>query len=105
MADEARKVKITVIQRTVNRELVEQYLDVDESYGACDLFADGQEFVIERPWQMPEGFCAWAWADIRSEIMTIYSGGDLPWIKQRGTAIAGCTDFFRPVLFRIARGD
>jgi uncharacterized repeat protein (TIGR04076 family) len=54
---------------------------------------------------MPEGFCPWAWADIRGDIMTIMAGGDLPWIKQRGTTITGCTDWFRPVIFKVERTD
>ncbi|MBU0490408.1 MAG: TIGR04076 family protein [Chloroflexi bacterium] len=95
--------KITVIKRMVNRDLVDEYLDADESYGACDQFSEGQEFVLEHPFKMPEGFCAWAWADIRGDIMTIAAGGDLPWIKQRGAIITGCTDWFRPVIFKVER--
>jgi len=35
--------------------------------------------------------------------MTVAAGGDLPWIKQGGTVIAGCTDGFRPVIFKVER--
>jgi len=52
---------------------------------------------------MPEDFCPWAWADIRGDLMMIVTGGDPPWIKQRNTTITGCTDWFRPVIFRIER--
>jgi uncharacterized repeat protein (TIGR04076 family) len=97
------RCKITVLQRTVNRELADEYLDVGDGFGACTQFSDGQEIVVEHPFRMPEGFCPWAWADIRADVMTIAAGGDLPWIKRRGTAIAGCTDWFRPVIFRVER--
>jgi uncharacterized repeat protein (TIGR04076 family) len=35
--------------------------------------------------------------------MIIATGGDPPWIKQPHTIISGCTDWFRPVIFRIER--
>lgn len=28
---------------------------------------------------------------------------DMPGIKQRGTVITGCTDWFRPVIFKVER--
>jgi uncharacterized repeat protein (TIGR04076 family) len=97
------KVKITVLKRTFNADLVQKYLDADKGYGVCDQFRDGQEFVTDLPWNVPEGFCTWAWADIRADILAIVSGGDLPWIKERHVAIASCTDVFRPVIFKIER--
>jgi uncharacterized repeat protein (TIGR04076 family) len=97
------KCKITVLRRTLNRDLADEYLITEGDFGACDQFSDGQEFVSENPFTMPEGFCPWAWADIRGDIMTIAAGGDLPWIKQRGTTITGCTDWFRPVIFKVER--
>jgi uncharacterized repeat protein (TIGR04076 family) len=35
--------------------------------------------------------------------MTVFAGGDLPWMKQRGTVITGCTDWFRSVIFKVER--
>jgi uncharacterized repeat protein (TIGR04076 family) len=52
---------------------------------------------------MPEGFCAWAWADIRADILTVIAGGSPPWLKQPGIQITGCTDWFRPVIFKMER--
>ncbi len=97
------KCRITILKRTLNRELADEYLDVDEGYGACEQFSDGQEFVLEDPFKMPEGFCPWAWADIREAITIIAVGGDPPWIKQHGATITGCTDWFRPVIFKVER--
>jgi uncharacterized repeat protein (TIGR04076 family) len=101
------KCRITVLRRTVNRNLLDEYLD--DSYkdlGPCELFSEGQEFVLEGYEELatvPEGFCAWAWADLRHDILRVASGGDMPGLKQPGTAIAGCTDWLRPVIFRIER--
>ena len=100
------KCKITVLKRTINQDLIDQYLD--EAYkdiGLCENFKDGQEFVID-PSTMPEDFCAccpWAWADIRSDILTIAAGADIPGMKQAGTVISSCTDWFRPVIFKVER--
>ncbi len=103
MPYEMPKCKITVLKRTVNQDLVDEYLDAAGDFGACERFSDGQEIVVEHPFRMPEGFCSGAWADIRGDIMTVAAGGDLPWKKQRGTVIAGCTDWFRPVIFQVER--
>jgi uncharacterized repeat protein (TIGR04076 family) len=52
---------------------------------------------------MPEVFCNWAWADIRLNITAAATGADPPWIKQRGTIIVGCMDWFKPVIFKVER--
>ena len=41
--------------------------------------------------------------NLTGAITAIMTGGDLPWMKQRGLAIATCTDAFRPVIFKIER--
>jgi len=103
MSDKTPQVKITVLKRTFNADLVNEYMKTDGSYHACDHFQDGQEFVTDKPWTVPAGFCTWAWADIRGDIQTILLGGDLPWMKERHVAITMCTDVFRPVIFKIER--
>jgi len=109
VASEMPKVKITVLKRTINRDLIGEYLeDAYGDIGPCECLTDGQEFVIaggEELSQVPEGFCAWAWADIRHDIYAIAVGGDMPGFKRRGTAITGCTDWFRPVIFKVERMD
>jgi uncharacterized repeat protein (TIGR04076 family) len=101
------KCRITVLQRTLNRGLIEEYLSEEyQEIGPCEVFSDGQQFVLEGFEEIaavPEGFCAWAWADIRHDILRVASGGETPGLKQPGISIAGCTDWFRPVLFKIER--
>lgn len=98
------KVKITVVQRTHNREYLGRFLEADyAAMGPCDCFSEGQEFFVAQPWEMPAGFCPWAWADIRGQIVAVLSGGHLPGMKEPATAVAGCTDWLRPVLFFIQK--
>jgi uncharacterized repeat protein (TIGR04076 family) len=97
------KCRITVLKRTINQDLADAYLDIQGEFKACQHFSDGQEIIVEQPFGPPEGFCTWAWADIRGDIITLMAGGDLPWIKQRGTNVVGCTDWFRPVIFKLER--
>jgi uncharacterized repeat protein (TIGR04076 family) len=97
------KCRITVLKATINQDLVDEYLITEGDYGPCTHFEVGQEFVVEQGFQMPEGFCPWAWADMRKEILSLSTGSDKPWITQRGTDIVGCTDWFRPVYFKIER--
>ncbi|KPJ53310.1 hypothetical protein AMJ39_05225 [candidate division TA06 bacterium DG_24] len=101
------RCKITVLKRTLDQDLIDEYLeDTYRGLGPCECFRDGQEFVIEGHEELakvPEGFCPWAWADIRKDILTIQVGGDMPGMKRAGTAITGCTDWFRPVIFKLER--
>ena len=107
MSSTMPKCRITVLKRTVNQDLINEYLDQEyKDIGPCEHFSDGQEFVLtgfEELVTVPEGFCAWAWADLRHDILRVASGGEMPGMKQPGTVIAGCTDWSRPVLFKIER--
>jgi uncharacterized repeat protein (TIGR04076 family) len=99
------KCKVTVIKRLAFQDLADEYRDGGGEFGPCGRFEDGQEFVIEHPFIMPEDFCPWAWADIRKDILAVATGSSPPWIKKPGTIITGCTDWFRPVIFEVTRID
>ena len=99
-----RGCKVTVIRRSLDKELISEYLDPKHGdMRPCELFSDGQEFIIEKLWEAPEGFCTSAWADIRHVIMRVATGGDMPGMRHSGVEIASCHDWFRPVIFRIER--
>jgi uncharacterized repeat protein (TIGR04076 family) len=98
------KCKITVLRRGLDRELISEFLD--ESCGdmkRCGTFEDGQEFIVDEVHTPPDGFCSWAWADIRHVITRVAAGGDFPSMRSAGVAVACCTDLFRPVVFKIER--
>lgn len=101
------KCKITVLKRVANPKIVDEYMGDEPKAGnviPCQNFQDGQEFVLDSWAAPPEGFCTWAWADIHKYILLVMSGGDFtPWVKQKGTAIACCTDGYRPVVFKLER--
>ena len=96
--DQPRKkmgCKITVVRRALNQDLADKYAP-GYKVAVCDRFQDGQEFILSEPWFLPQGFCPWAWADIRQYIMANFHGGELP-------LVACCTDGFRPVYFKLER--
>jgi len=98
--------KITVIKRTINQDIIKDYLkEKYQNVKACERFKDGQEFLIKKEsrYKPPEGFCQWAWADIRNDLLTIAYGGNIPHMKNESSNIAGCTDWFRPVYFKLER--
>jgi uncharacterized repeat protein (TIGR04076 family) len=104
MSFEMPKCKITVLKRTINQDLIDEYLDdAYQGIGPCDCFRDGQEIVIGDYSGVPEGFCASAWADIRKDMLAVAMGANMLGIRQPGTIIAGCLDWFRPVIFKIER--
>ena len=107
MSEQALKCRITVLKRTVNHDLMREYLEDQYSdRGPCEIFKDGQEFLFDGYQALedvPEGFCPSAWADLRRDIFTIMVGGDIPGMKEKGVTIGCCTDWFRPVYFKIER--
>jgi uncharacterized repeat protein (TIGR04076 family) len=85
--------KITVVKRSVNHDLVEKY-GAGREVQPCEYLRDGQEFMVEHPWNPPKGICSWAWADIRTYIVANLKGGKRP-------LVTNCTDGLRPVYFMV----
>ena len=99
------KVRITVLEKHLMKDLAQEYISdelKEKGFGQCSAVEQGQEFLLEKP-MMPEGFCAWAWADIHRDIIAIMGGANFPWMKKEGVAIVCCTDAIRPVIFKIER--
>jgi uncharacterized repeat protein (TIGR04076 family) len=104
MSSRTPKFRITVLKRTLNQDLAEQVLDNEhKEVGRCGHFEDGQEALTEEYDVIPEGFCPWAWADIRKDIWALAMGANIPGMRRPGTVISGCTNWLRPVIFKIER--
>ena len=97
---EQHPVKITVMKKTYNPEMVERYAANPDGWAPCSHFEIGDEFVTDpvRPWDMPEGFCGWAWADIQRMVYGMARGG-------QKCFVTCCTDGYRPVIFKLERID
>lgn len=101
---EVHKVKITVLKRFSPSEVFETSpVTPSGVFEACELFRDGQEFVVDKDMNMPEGFCTSAWHTIYCDYRTLAFGGDIPWYKEKGVAINCCKDGLRPVVFKLER--
>ena len=98
--------KITVIKRTFHQDLVDDYLEEESRpRGPCECFKEGEEFVVDLS-KAPGDFhnrCPWAWADIYKALNNVSSGANTIGAKKPGFVIVGCTDWFRPVIFKIER--
>jgi uncharacterized repeat protein (TIGR04076 family) len=85
------KVKITVLKRAsfedVCREYGEKTFLNRGGSSPCGRFQDGQSFVLDHGLEKPEEFCAYAFGDIRHELMVVLNGGSHPYIGPPGTAI------------------
>ncbi len=92
-------VRITVLRKTQNRDLLEQY--AGSLWQPCDRLQEGQEFLSSGA-NMPNGFCSWAWTDIHKYVVTLARGGNFLDV-QEGVFVTCCTDGFRPVLFKLER--
>ena len=88
--------KITVVKKTLFQDLYKKYANREGNI--CSVFEEGQEFLMTSPYNPPEGFCAWAWADLRAAIHAVQFGG-------RESSVACCTDGYRPVVFHVERID
>jgi len=95
---ERHQVRITVLKKHFHREFVEKYAANPEGWTECKHFEVGQTFVTSReaPWEMPEGFCGWAWADIQKLVYGMARGG-------QDVFVTCCTDGYRPVVFKLEK--
>lgn len=98
-----KKCKITVIKRSLNKDLADEYCKNEAAL--CSCFKEGQEFIVD--FEPPKGFCGWAWNDIYRIVTSMLSGGNYSegyfngWMKDKNCMIACCTDGVRPVTFKI----
>lgn len=97
--------KISVVKREFYKDLVNENVIEPEKFKRCDLVDDNQEFIVTNPYTMPEGICHSAWADIRTYIISMATGGEWDFMKNPKSTLAICSDPFRPVVFRIERLD
>ena len=67
----------------------------------CPRFTEGQEFIVDT--HPGEGFCDWAWKDIRKAYTALMNGENYPGAKDENTVIVRCRDIIRPVFFRLER--
>ena len=95
---EEHQVRITVLKKHFHKEFVEKYAPNPEDSTECKQFKVGQQFVTSReaPWEMPEGFCSWAWADIQKLVYGMARGG-------QDVFVTCCTDGYRPVVFKLEK--
>ncbi|UCE96650.1 MAG: TIGR04076 family protein [Candidatus Bathyarchaeota archaeon] len=100
---EKRELKITVLKRTDTKQIFGDNPPMGQEIEACNLFKEGQEFIVSENGEMPEGFCHWAWNDIYKKVITLMYGGNFPWMKEKGTSVSCCTDGLRPVIFELRR--
>lgn len=98
-----KKVKITVLKTTLNRELADEY--GVKGLGPCPLMREGQVFFAD--YAKPEGFCDEAWKAVYQYVFALAHGvgnglfyyGD--WIRTPGVAICSCNDGLRPVILKL----
>ena len=95
---EKHRVKITVMKKHFHEDLVRDFAANPKVWTPCSHFAIGDEFItdLDRPWDMPEGFCGWAWADIQRTVYGMARGG-------QDVFITCCTDGYRPVVFKLEK--
>ena len=102
-----KKVKITVLKTTLDKELAEEY--GAKGLKACPMLKEGQIFYAD--YAKPEDFCDEAWKAIYQYVFALAHGtgnelfyyGD--WIRKPGVASCSCNDGLRPVIFKLEATD
>ena len=109
------KARITVVKKVAYNELFggnpPALMNNIGPVPECSRLEVGQEFIVDTDrdsadspnWEMPAGFCPWAFADMQRDISHILHGGSYPWMREKGVAVACCTDGLRPVIFKIEK--
>ena len=98
-----RKVRITILKTTFDKELAAEY--GAEGLTACPMMKEGQVFMAD--YAKPAGFCDEAWKAIYQYVFALAHGsgeevfyfGD--WIRKPGVAVCSCNDGIRPVIFKL----
>ena len=101
------RVKITVLKRTFDQELADEY--GANGLGPCPMLRQGDVFFAD--YAKPDGFCDEAWKAIYQYVFALAHGsgkelfyyGD--WIRKPGVAICSCNDGIRPVIFKLEATD
>ena len=95
---ETHQVKITVLKKHFHQDFVDQYACNPKQWTPCQALEVGQEFMTSReaPWELPAGFCSWAWADIQKLVYGMARGG-------QDVFVTCCTDGYRPVIFKLEK--
>ena len=102
-----KKVKITVLKTTLDKELAAEY--GVKGLMACPMLKAGQVFYAD--YAKPEGLCDEAWKAIYQYVFALAHGagsetfyyGD--WIRKPGVAVCSCNDGLRPVIFKLEATD
>ena len=100
-----KKVKITVLRKTLQEDLAREY--GAEGLSTCPMLREGQ--VCCADYAKPEGLCDEAWKAIYQYVFalahrapddnSLFYYGD--WIRKPGIAICSCNDGLRPVIFKL----
>lgn len=98
-----KKVKITVLKKTFDQELADEY--GAEGLTSCPMLREGQVFYGD--YAKPDGFCDEAWKAIYQYVFALSHGASTDvfyygdWIRKPGVAICSCNDGLRPVIFKL----
>jgi len=65
------------------------------------IFEEGRSW-ISVDGRIPDGFCAWAWEDMRKDRYLLALGGEVP-DTEDGVVYVPCSDGKRPVVFKLER--
>ena len=101
------RVKITVLKKTFDQELADEY--GANGLGPCPMLRQGDVFFAD--YAKPDGFCDEAWKAIYQYVFALAHGsgkelfyyGD--WIRKPGVAICSCNDGIRPVTYKLEATD
>ncbi len=104
-----KKVKITVIRKTFQKDLAEEY--GVKGLTLCPLMEEGQVFYAT--YAKPEGFCDEAWKAIYQYVFALAHLGKgtkeilyyKDWIRVPGVCICSCNDGLRPTIFKLEATD
>lgn len=98
-------LKITIMKLLSTQEVFGEEKAADlgaNPNNVCPDMKEGAVFTVKEG-KIPNGFCIWMWHDIYPEVVTLMMGGNFPWMKEEGIAIACCSDGMRPVIAKIER--
>ena len=102
MVTSMTKIKITVVKAFSPEEVFGHSLHTKTGTKITKCkYTPGQTWTTENM-RRPEGFCDWAWQDMRKDLYLLTFGGDIS-DTEPGVIYIPCSDGKRPVVFKLER--
>ena len=99
------KIKITAVKQFAPKDIIgEDFIrENGQKIEKCGYGEEGKTYIVEDPWNIPEGFCHHAWFGLYKNISVLRNHGNFKTWTGENKIYNTCPDGIRPVVFLLER--